>query len=102
RAEYEGIYIPGYNQFIDLDRDGTDDLYVVRSTDELPADRVSGVQYFKLSAVNALSDGNSGRLVPYNLPKQPFEDWEYLNPIPLEELTINTNLVQNPEWENFN
>src|SRR5690606_29588348 len=99
--EYEGIYIPGYNQFIDLDQDGTNDLYVVRSTDAIPSDRVSGVQYFKLSSVNALSNGDSGRLVPYSLPKKSFENWEYLNPIPLEELTINVKLDQNPEWENF-
>lgn len=101
RTEYEGIYIPGFNQFIDLDQDGAPDLYVVKSNENPPADRVPGVQYFKLSAVNGLSEGDSGRLVPYKNAKKPFEAWEYLNPIPLEELTLNPNLKQNPGWDNL-
>ncbi|MFC0320715.1 RagB/SusD family nutrient uptake outer membrane protein [Olivibacter oleidegradans] len=99
RSEYQGIYIKGFNQLIDLDRDGKYDLYVVNSTDPLPTDRVSGVQYFKLSSVNGLSEGNSGRLTPYNITKKNFEDWEYLSPIPQEEITLNTNLTQNPGWD---
>ena len=101
RTEYEGIYIPGFNQLIDLDQDGAPDLYVVKSNENPPADRVPGVQYFKLSAVNGLSEGDSGRLVPYKNAKKPFEAWEYLNPIPLEELTLNPNLKQNPGWDNL-
>lgn len=101
RTEYHGIYIPGFNQLIDLDQDGNPDLYVIKSTDNAPADRVSGVQYFKLSPVNGLSNGESGRLMPYKNAKKPFQSWEYLNPIPLEELTLNQNLSQNPGWENL-
>lgn len=101
RTEYHGIYIPGFNQLIDLDQDGNPDLYVIKSTDNAPSDRVSGVQYFKLSPVNGLSNGESGRLMPYKNAKKPFQSWEYLNPIPLEELTLNQNLSQNPGWENL-
>lgn len=98
RADYHGIYIRGFNEYIDLDNDGKFDLYVMRPTDNPPANKISGVQYFKLSNINGLSDGNSGRIMPYNLPLKPFEPWEYLNPIPLEELTLNTNLKQNEGW----
>ncbi|SJN19703.1 Putative outer membrane protein, probably involved in nutrient binding [Sphingobacterium sp. JB170] len=101
RTEYHGIYIPGFNKLIDLDHDGSPDLYVIKSTENAPTDRVSGVQYFKLSPVNALSNGESGRLVPYKNTKLPFQPWEYINPIPLEELTLNQNLTQNPGWENL-
>lgn len=101
RTEYKGIYIPGFNQLIDLDQDGAPDLYVVKSDENPPTDRVSGVQYFKLSPVNGLSAGESGRLVPYKNAKKPFQAWEYLNPIPLEELTLNPDLGQNPGWDNL-
>ncbi|WP_313189614.1 RagB/SusD family nutrient uptake outer membrane protein [Sphingobacterium sp.] len=99
RVEYMGIYIPAFNQLIDLDNDGKPDLYVIKSTDNAPANKVPGVQYFKLSAINALSNGENGRLMPYKNPKKSFESWEYLNPIPIEELTLNKNLKQNEGWE---
>ncbi|MGJ1290641.1 RagB/SusD family nutrient uptake outer membrane protein [Sphingobacterium multivorum] len=98
RSDYQGIYIKGYNEYIDLDNDGKFDLYVMRPSDNPPANRITGVQYFKLSNINGLSDVNSGRIMPYNLARKPFEQWEYLNPIPLEELTLNTNLKQNEGW----
>ena len=47
----------------------------------------------------SLSNGVSGRILPYDKPVPTFGDWEYLSPIPLEELTLNPNLEQNPEWE---
>jgi len=99
RSEYEGIYIKGYNEYIDLNGDNNPDLYVLRPEDTEPSNKISGVQYFRLSSVNGLSEGDYGRLVPYDREKQSFKDWEYLNPIPLEELTLNENLKQNPGWE---
>ncbi|MDM1296361.1 RagB/SusD family nutrient uptake outer membrane protein [Sphingobacterium sp. N143] len=98
RSDYHGIYIKGYNEYIDLDHDGKFDLYVMRPTDTPPTDKITGVQYFKLSNVNGLSDGNSGRIMPYSLARKPFQSWEYLSPIPLEELTLNNNLKQNEGW----
>lgn len=44
-------------------------------------------------------DNEGGRIIPYNKEYVPFEDWEYLKPIPTEELTLNKNLKQNPQWE---
>jgi hypothetical protein len=100
RAQYVGIYIQGMHKLIDLDKDGNPDLYVLGPDDEIPEDRISGVQYFKLSQNNGLTNGTSGRLGPYlNHSFLPFQNWEYLNPIPREELTINPNLSQNPGWE---
>jgi hypothetical protein len=102
RTEYSGIYIKGFNQLIDLDNDGKPDLYVIKSTDNAPSDKVSGVQYFKLSSVNGLAEGESGRLMPFKNAKKPFENWEYLNPIPIEELTLNPKLKQNEGWDKIN
>ena len=101
RAVYEGIYISGLHELIDLDGDAKPDLYVLETNDEIPADKVDGVQYFRLSEVNGLSEGDKGRLIPYDQTLEPFEDWEYLNPIPTEELTLNPELKQNPGWDNL-
>lgn len=102
RAQYVGIYIPGMHQLIDLDKDENPDLYVLGPNDDIPEDKVSGVQYLKLSENNGLTKGTSGRLAPYlNLSIPSFQNWEYLNPIPREELTLNPNLVQNPGWESL-
>jgi hypothetical protein len=100
RAQYAGIYISGMNKLIDLDKDGTPDLYVLGVDDAVPDNKVTGVQYLKLSENNGLTNGTSGRLAPYlNRSLPEFEPWEYLNPIPREELTLNSNLKQNPEWD---
>lgn len=99
RSQYEGIYVDGgVNSLIDIDGDGTPDVSFVR---QAPSETVSGVTYVVLLGNNGFSNGdaNGGRIIPYNRAYEPFEDWEYLNPIPLEELTINPNLVQNPGWE---
>ncbi len=100
RVEYEGIYISGLKELIDLDNDGNADLYIYPENESAPIDKVPGVQYVKLNSPNGLSNGNSGRIVPnlgYNYKN--FEDWEYLRPIPTEELTLNPNLDQNPGWD---
>lgn len=99
RTPYDGIYINGFGQLIDLDRDGAHDLMVLKAADAVPKDKIPGVQYFKLSAVNGLSNATGGRIRPYNKILPEFQDWEYLNPIPKEELTLNKNLEQNPGWE---
>lgn len=102
RALFDGIYISGMHKYIDLDNDGKPDLYVLASNESVPSSKVSGVQYFKLSTNNGLTSGTRGRLAPYlNYTFTPFANWEYLNPIPTEELTLNPKLVQNPGWENI-
>ena len=99
RSKDNGIYIPGVNQLIDLDNDGKYDLYVIPSGGSIPSPKVNGVQYLKLSSINGLSHGDFGRLIPYNVAVPAFQDYEYLNPIPIEELTLNPYLIQNPGWK---
>lgn len=100
REQYTGIYISGIHELIDLDKDGDPDLYILDTEEDIPEERISGVQYVRLSSSGGLTNGTSGRLCPNlhrSLPE--FQNWEYLNPIPREELTINPNLEQNPGWE---
>jgi hypothetical protein len=99
RTQQVGIYITGIHKLIDLDNEGKPELYVLLSTETAPSNKVSGVQYFKLSDVNGLTNGTKGRIIPFKNTLPAFKDWEYLNPIPKEELTLNPQLKQNPEWE---
>lgn len=99
RSKQEGIYITGIHKFIDLDNDGNPDLYVLLSTETVPSNKVPGVQYFKLSDVNGLSNGTKGRIIPFNSTLPAFQNWEYLSPIPTEDLTLNPKLEQNPGWD---
>lgn len=98
REKYEGIYIKGLHEYIDLNGDGNPNLYVLEYNETLPAEKIQGVQYFRMSEIHGLSAENQGRIVPYNAALPEFEDYEYLNPIPIEELTLNPALEQNPGW----
>ena len=99
RSTYEGIHIEGLNKPIDMNGDGSFDVYFYKG--QAPADRINNVLYVELQGQNGLSEGDKGRIIPYNLETPPFQVWEYLNPIPAEELVVNTKLVQNPGWDNL-
>jgi len=99
RTQYEGIFIKGLNEYIDLDEDANPDLMVYQNDQNPPSTPISGVQYFRMSDVNGLSGETSGRIIPFNRQLPEFQDWEYLNPIPTEELTLNPQLEQNSGWD---
>lgn len=101
RETYEGIYIgKGIGQPIDLDNDGAGDVCFVRT---MPTNPQSGLTYVVLQSGNGFSNGDDkgGRIIPYNKTYAAFNDWEYLNPIPSEEITLNPKLEQNPGWDQF-
>lgn len=97
RGSYEGIYVEGLNKPIDLNEDGLPDVYFYKG--EAPSEKIENVIYIALQAKNALSGGTEGRFIPYQEQLPAFRDWEYVNPIPKEELTLNSNLKQNPGWD---
>ncbi|MFV0265731.1 MAG: RagB/SusD family nutrient uptake outer membrane protein [Draconibacterium sp.] len=102
RNAYEGIYITALHTYIDLDNNGTDDIYVVAANQPFPGNTISTVQYLKLDGNKSLTNSTNGRIVPHSsFSFKTFENWEYLQPIPLEELTLNPNLVQNKGWEEY-
>lgn len=92
---FQGMYFPGKGTF-DLDGNGKDDFALV---DEKPASPIAGIQYYILGNDKALSDGNSGKIIVHPTTVKVFdENKDYLYPLPSSELTLNTNLVQNPNW----
>uniref|UniRef100_F4CBG8 RagB/SusD domain-containing protein n=1 Tax=Sphingobacterium sp. (strain 21) TaxID=743722 RepID=F4CBG8_SPHS2 len=92
---FQGMYFPGKGTF-DLDGNGNDDFALV---DEKPANPIAGIQYYILGNDKALSEGNSGNLIVHPTTVKVFdENKDYLYPLPSSELTLNENLVQNPNW----
>ncbi|MBO9153900.1 RagB/SusD family nutrient uptake outer membrane protein [Chitinophaga sp. GCM10012297] len=94
--QFKGMYFPGVGQY-DLDRNGKTDVYIYEGTKPTP---VAGVQYFKLGSEIDLENGAAGGNVIINrsTTKTFNEDRDYLQPVPIQERQLNTNLSQNPNW----
>ncbi|WP_353196666.1 RagB/SusD family nutrient uptake outer membrane protein [Parapedobacter defluvii] len=93
---FYGMYFPGAGEY-DLDHNGSIDLVIYQG--QAPT-AVPGRQYQRLGELVLENGANGGRIV--NMPdiiKQWDEDKDYYYPIPTQELQLNTNLKQNPGWE---
>lgn len=98
-APYKGMYFPGAGKF-DLDNDGKTDVEIYTGTKPTG----SGIQFLKLGSEIILENNTNGGnvLINPNTPKTFREDRDYLFPIPIQELLLNENLKQNPNWEGRN
>jgi hypothetical protein len=93
---YDGLYVPGKNQLLDLDENGKPDVSFV---DQMPASKVSGVVYFLLdNNTKKLSGGDKGNLLWLSNTPKSYEDKKYLYPIPYNETLLNPKLEQNQGW----
>lgn len=95
RETYNGMYVPAMNRMIDLDGDGKMDVIFVSS---VPTVKVSGMQYVVVNASSpgtVLSQSDKGNIVLHPDARPSFQDYQYLYPIPVGELTLNPNLKQN-------
>lgn len=94
--EWRGIYVPQANTLIDLNVDGTPDVYFF--TVATP-NRVPGVLYIDVSGSDLrLTNRTSGELVwRSNIPRK-WEPKNYFYPIPESHLLTNPALKQNPGW----
>jgi SusD family. len=93
---YVGMYFPGLGKY-DLDKNGTTDVEIYTGTKPTG----SGIQFLKLGSEIILENNTNGGnvLVNPSTPKTFREDRDYLFPIPIQELQLNENLTQNPNWE---
>ncbi|MGX5691173.1 RagB/SusD family nutrient uptake outer membrane protein [Arcticibacter tournemirensis] len=89
---FRGMYFPGTG-FFDLDKNGTNDVEVYAGS-KPPSTGVYQIP------VSDLSQGTKGLIVTNrNIVKTFNENRDYLWPLPIEDLTMNPNLTQNPYWE---
>jgi hypothetical protein len=88
---FRGIYLPGVGEY-DLDKDENPDVIIYSG--EKPSS--TGVY---LIPVSDLSGDGQGYILPHKGITKVFdEDKDYLWPLPIEDLTLNPNLTQNPGW----
>jgi hypothetical protein len=92
---FKGMYFPGAGSY-DLDKNGKVDLVIYEG--EKPT--VAGAQILKLGSEILLENGNKGGNIVVNghINKKFNEARDYLYPIPTQELLLNPNLTQNPNW----
>jgi hypothetical protein len=93
--QFKGQYFPGPGAY-DLDRNGTIDVQIYTTT------RPSGTSVLlKLGSDIDLEKGTSGGniVVNKNIAKKFNEDRDYLYPVPVQEMLLNSNLTQNPGWQ---
>ncbi|SDE06244.1 Starch-binding associating with outer membrane [Mucilaginibacter pineti] len=93
--QYKGAYFPGTGSF-DLDGDGKTDLVIYDGTQP----SVPDAQFLKLGTDVTLENGAAGGdiTVNPNTPKKFNEDRDYLYPLPTQDILLNPNLKQNPNW----
>ncbi len=93
-----GIYFPGKGTY-DLDRDGKMDVCIFGANDARPA--ASEARFvWKLGEDINLSGGESGYMLPHIGVTLSFDEArDYYYPIPINDLSLNPALVQNPGWD---
>lgn len=92
--QFKGAYFPGAGNY-DLDGDGITDLVLYSGTQPT----VPGAQFLKLGTDVTLEQGTSGNIVVNpTTPKSFNENKDYLYPLPTQDLLLNPNLKQNPNW----
>ena len=93
--QFKGMYFPGTGSF-DLDKNGKIDLVIYEGTKPV----VAGAQILKLGSEIVLENGNAGGNIVINnhITKKFNETKDYLYPIPTQEILLNPNLKQNPNW----
>ncbi|MBK7097162.1 MAG: RagB/SusD family nutrient uptake outer membrane protein [Sphingobacteriales bacterium] len=89
-----GLYFPRLGAF-DFNNDGKFDVFLYDGND-------SGAPSGVTSKINIkqrpLTKGTSGNFYPYRDKVIFTEPKDYYYPLPLEDLTLNSNLTQNPGW----
>jgi len=94
-----GFYVPRANQTMDLNEDGTPDVYFYTGT--APTSTIAGVTYINVSGgtqQRSLQLADHGQLTWLLNTQRAWSDKLYLNPIATADLTVNPKLGQNPGW----
>ena len=96
--KWQGIYVKEFDKNIDLDLDGTPDVYFYTANKPTPEGHVVYVD-MKGSNWSVDTDGHTILFTPDN--KYESSDWvdkAYFHPISANDLALNPNLGQNPGY----
>jgi len=99
-APWDGVYISQLDTPIDLNGDGTPDVYVTAQADYQSTGQYKSIAMILNSEQKAnqiADDPAGGYLLGYELPRK-WNDNMYLYPVPENVIQKNPNLVQNPGW----
>lgn len=95
-----GMYFPGPGEY-DLTGDGKPDLYLYTASQAKP--NVTDAQVYRIGSEILLSEGESGYTNYHK--SQPRNGWnnnrDYYYGLPIDDLSLNKNLTQNPGWEDI-
>lgn len=95
--DWEGMFVPQANSFMDLTGNGKSNVYFYIG--ERPSDVKSGVVYVKVDANDlTLTNGSQGYLLRLPNIERVWEDKKYLYPLNNKDIQDNPNLDQNPGW----
>lgn len=114
RKSWTGMYIPGINQPLDVDHNGTHDVIyytddaglasaVALSNNPNPYKvKVSTDPAAEIIQIHPAGNGSGYYLAWFtnNDSKKVWGSKQYLYPIPIGAINLNSNLAQNPGWEN--
>lgn len=96
---FRGMYFPDIGEY-DLNADGVIDVVLYKN--KKPSSNPNAT-YLKIGENITLENGTSGLVIPHpgaNDIRKFDESKDYLFPIPTNELVLNKNLKQNPNWPN--
>ena len=94
-----GAYIEVPGKY-DIDGNGSIDVVLYSETKPTDVKDDGTVEFINIAGRFTLSDGLTGEIIANpNINRSWDEERDYLYPIPLEDLRLNPNLVQNPKWE---
>lgn len=98
-AAWDGIYIPALNTPLDLNGDGTNDVFVTEDSKYSgPYKSIAMYTGDNLKVVKLADDTKGGYRLNYEISRA-WNDNMYIYPIPEIVIQKNPNLKQNPGWD---
>lgn len=98
-AAWDGIYIPALNTPLDLNGDGTNDVFVTEDSKYSgPYKSIAMYTGANLKVVKIADDTKGGYRLNYEISRV-WNDNMYIYPIPEIVIQKNPNLKQNPGWD---
>lgn len=98
-AAWDGIYIPALDTPLDLNGDGTNDVFVTEDSKYSgPYKSIAMYTGDNLKVVKLADDTNGGYRLNYEISRV-WNDNMYIYPIPEIVIQKNPNLKQNPGWD---